>query len=123
MHLKVLDLSNNHLVDSTLQLLGETLSHKKHLKVLFLNGNCTTSVGFSAVLPLGNHIPSNKGKGVSEWGFRHNQLGDDGCDLISRAVPAWAQCGQMNANEILPIASWDLRTNGITEKGCELIAF
>jgi Ran GTPase-activating protein (RanGAP) involved in mRNA processing and transport len=120
MALRFLDLSNNQLTDSSLKHLGAELCTSRHLRVLHLNGNCVTAVGFAAVLPLGRHILDNNGKGVEEWGLRHNSLGDACCELLASSLPVFAEYNM--GVKPLCVANWDLRTNGITSKGCKSLA-
>jgi len=101
--LKILDLSHNYLTDRFVIRLAETLLASPHdLKILQLAGNCISHDGFGALLPL--HAG---GSGVSEWGLRHNKIGDDGCRVLAR--------------QQLGLSDWDLWTNGITANGCQAL--
>jgi len=110
--LRVLELSNNYLMDDSLKCLADALvlrpASVRSLEVLNLDINCGTAVGLAALLPLG----SQKG-GVKNWAFRHNKLGDAGCEAIRGAMfTKHVGCHVSDT-------SWDLRTNRITSKGIE----
>lgn len=127
MCLRVLDISDNALTDETLKAVTETLlsvsgyaaeiksdvfeePRSMPLKTFVANGNSITEEGLASALALG----SREG-GVTEWGFRHNQLGDAGCETIRNALyNKWTGIHVTGT-------SWDLRTNKITAKGCEAL--
>lgn len=108
--LRILDLSNNSLMDDSLKCLAEALipkmSKSRTLQVLNVSINCSTQVGLVALLPLGS-----RAGGVQDWGFRHNQLGDTGCHAIAKALHTEHIGCHVNAT------AWDLRTNRISAEG------
>jgi Ran GTPase-activating protein (RanGAP) involved in mRNA processing and transport len=123
-NLQILDLSNNDLNDTSVENLGKVLADHD-LQIFNLCNNRVTAKGFASVLPFANHTIANKvkGRGVEEWDFRHNRLGDEGCKLIAESLPyvdSYARVPSKSTKEVY--ASWDLRTNGITEFGCKSLA-
>lgn len=111
--LRILDLSNNYLMDDSLRCLAQALMKRQSadwgtLEVVNLNLNSATEVGLAAVLPLGS-----RPGGVKTWGFRHNKLGDAGCLAINKALFTKHIGCHVSGT------SWDLRTNCITAKGAE----
>lgn len=101
--LRVLDLSHNGLSDASLRRVTGALTLNpgriKSLEILLLDLNCISEEGFAAAVGL-----SRAAEGLRTWGFRHNKLGDGGCQALARARPR--------------PGAWDLRTNGITSRGC-----
>jgi len=101
--LRVVHLSHNCLLDPSVARLADAMLRTpqatKFLEVVVLDLNYITAKGLAAVLPLGKTA-----NGIHTWGFRHNKLGDAGCNFIAEAKPK--------------TASWDLRTNGLTAQGC-----
>lgn len=105
--LRVLDLSHNILLDSSVTRLALALMQNpcalEALEVLILDLNAITEKGLLALLTLGRAA-----RGIRTWGLRHNKLRDAGCRIIAEADPK--------------AAAWDLRTNGISAAGCESLA-
>mmetsp|Transcript_29907 Transcript_29907/g.54460 ORF Transcript_29907/g.54460 Transcript_29907/m.54460 type:complete len:681 (-) Transcript_29907:67-2109(-) len=102
-NLRVLDLSHNYLTDDFVICLARVLGTEAGgLKVFQLAGNCISHRGFAALLPL--HAG---GRGVQEWGLRHNKLADEGCYTL--------------ASHQLGHSEWDLWTNSITATGCQVL--
>jgi Ran GTPase-activating protein (RanGAP) involved in mRNA processing and transport len=112
--LRVLDLSNNYLADDSMQSLAEALdaasSGQRSLEVVNLNLNCVTDMGLAAILPLGS-----RAGGVTKWGFRHNKLGNAGCERISQALYTTHVGCHVSGT------SWDLRTNKIGASGAKAL--
>lgn len=112
--LRILDLSNNFLMDDSLECLAEALmpsnSGTQTLEVLNININCATAAGLVAVLPLGSRTG-----GVKDWAFRHNSLGDAGCEAIAKALFT------KHVGCHVSSTAWDLRTNRITDKGVHFL--
>jgi hypothetical protein len=108
--LRILDLSSNFLMDESLQCLATALMPKEStystLEVLSLNFNYITDIGLASILPLALRIG-----GGMDWSFRHNKLGDSGCDAISKTLFTKHVGCHVSGT------SWDLRTNRISAKG------
>jgi len=103
-NLRVLDLSHNYLTDDFAICMAQVLGKEaKALKVLQLAGNCISHRGFAALLPL--HA---EGRGVQDWGLRHNQLADEGCAALA-------------SHRLIADSEWDLWTNSITAVGCQAL--
>lgn len=115
LQLRYLDLSSNSLLDVSCANLAKALlsqpSSLEFLEVILLNFNYLTEASMEAVLQLG----AKSGRGICEWGFRHNQLGDKGCQLISKQLDDLKQ--NIGSRPSRP-ASLDLRRNGIGPLGC-----
>lgn len=122
--MQVVDLSNNFMNDTSLQNLAPNFSEDRTPQLLDLSINCITAKGLAALLPFGNHIKSNGGRGVRHWGLRHNQLGDSACDLLSQSFDVLDE-RMFSASSRGPthcVSSWDLRNNGITANGFKKLA-
>jgi Ran GTPase-activating protein (RanGAP) involved in mRNA processing and transport len=125
-NLQILDLSNNDLIDPSVENLGKVLANHKDLQMLTLCNNRVTSKGFNSILNLANHTQANKNKGIgiNYWDFRHNCLGDEGCQRIAESCPyvdSYMRAPSKTSNKEV-YSDWDLRTNGITEFGCKALA-
>jgi len=110
-NLRLLDLSHNGLTDLSAANLANALARSgAPLEVLTLELNFISPQGFTSLLQLG------AGR-IHSWGFRHNQLGDESCQILAKALdPEISKLGKRR------LETWDLRTNRIGPEGCKWLA-